>query len=280
MQHEDPARRALNDAEDVGSDEVVGPYARREIESVLSAFRQWLFDAEAWRNLEAPSDEHPSGIEPVDLHTVFREWIALKQELKLEARGSKAARECLDGAVEAFHGGVERVADEAKGLLDALVRERDRLRDEARDLRESEAQSWAEVLLDVREVLERAADACRRASRRRGWRRWLPKDPTLESLHEGYGLALKQLDAALESRGIRNITCENQPVDPHRMRVVDVVRRDDVSPGHVIEVIRRGYTWGSRVIRYAEVRAVAGGSEDSPVAAPMQTEPTDTTHEE
>lgn len=214
----------------------------------------------------------------MDLHSVLREWIALKQELKLEARGSKAARQRLDDAVEAFHGGVDRVADEAKGLLGSVVHERDRLRDEMRTLLESEAQSWAQVLLDVRDMLARAVEASQRAGQRRGWRRWLFKDRALERLYEGQGLALQQLDAMLEGRGIRPIECLNQPVDPHRMRVVDVVQRDDMPPGVVVEVIRRGYMWGSRVIRYAEVQAVAARG---PEAEGLEkTEPAEPTCEE
>lgn len=216
----------------------------------------------------------------MDLQSVLREWIALKQELKLEARGSKVARQRLDDAVEAFHGGVDRVADEAKGLLGSVVHERDRLRDEMRTLRESEAQSWAEVLLDVRDMLARAVDATQRAGQRRGWRRWLFKARALERLYEGHGLALKQLDATLEGRGIRPIVCLNQPVDPHSMRVIDVVRRDDMPPGVVVEVFRRGYMWGSRVIRYAEVQAVAGYGPEAIDEAPGATEPADRTCEE
>jgi len=280
MQDDYQASGALDAAEVPGADELTSPDARREIEAVLSTFRQWLLEAEAWRNLAPAPGEAPSDAQSVDLHTVVREWIALRQELKLEARGSKAARERLDGAVEEFRGGVDQVAEEAKALLSTVVRERDRLRDEARTLRESEAQSWAEALLDLHDVLSRAAEASERARRRRGWRRWFRRDETLDSLHEGYALALRKLDAALESRGIRVIDCPGRPVDPYRMRVVDVVRRADVPPGHVVEVIRDGYEWGSRVIRYAEVRAAAGGPQSPEEKAPDQTGPTDETCEE
>jgi len=232
---------------------------------VLSAFRQWLIEAEAWRRAVATSQESPPSAGHVDMHSMVREWIGLKQELKLEARGSKAARVRLDEAVHAFHGGVDRVADESKGVLESVVRDRDRLRDEAHQRQESEARSWAEVFIDIRDVLARAADASRRATRRLGWRRWLLKGTSIESAQEGYELALKQIDAALASRGIQDIACQGGPVDPHRMRVVELVQREDVPPGHVVDVVRRGYIWKSRVLRYAEVRATAAESRETNV---------------
>ena len=67
---------------------------------------------------------------------------------------------------------------------------------------------------------------------------------------------MRRFDAAMEGHGIRPIECEGQRVDPQRMRVVDVVQRDDLPEGSVVEVVRRGYVSGSRVIRFAEVRAV------------------------
>lgn len=263
MQESHGAHRTVDAVETAAPEPLIAPDARREIEAALTTFRQWLLDAEVWRDRSATSGEDLPDRESVDLHSVLREWIALKQELKLEARGSKAARKRLDDAVEAFHGGVDHVAGETKGLLDAVMRERDRLRDEARTLRESEAQSWVAVLLDVRDLIARVAESSQRTCKRRRWRRWFRKAQSADGLHEGYVLALRQVDAALEARGIRPITCERRPVDPHSMRVVDVVQREDVPPGHVVEVIRPGYVWGSRTIRYAEVRAAAATERES-----------------
>ncbi len=262
MQDEYPASGALDAVETPGADDV-DPDARREIESVLSAFRQWLLEAEAWRSLPRDGAAEARGDDAVDLHTVMREWIALKQEIKLEARGGKASRERLDGAAAEFRAGVDQVAEEAKGLLEGVVRDRDRLRDDVRTQREAEAQSWAEALLDVRDVLVRATEASRQSRRRGGWRRWFVKDDAqgaLDALHEGNTLALRRLDAALEARGIRAIDCLGKAVDPYRVKVVDVVQRGDVAAGTVIEIIRPGYTWAEHVLRYAEVRAASGGS--------------------
>ncbi|MBI4578764.1 MAG: nucleotide exchange factor GrpE [Planctomycetes bacterium] len=234
----------------------VPPEAREEIEAILSAFRQWLLDAEEWRSMLLASDQAPEpGEAAVDLHTLVGEWVALKQEFRLASRGNKTSREQLDQAVEAFHTGLDHMGEEARKLLESLVRERDRLRDELQARLESQEAEWVERLLDTRELIARGVQASQQAHRRLGWRRWLLPRAILGGLLEGHDLALRRIDATLESHGIRPIECDGQPVDPERMRVVDVVRRDDRPPGQVAEVLRRGYMRENRVIRYAEVLA-------------------------
>lgn len=220
-------------------------------------FRQWLLESERWRDVA--SEAAPDTGAQVDLHTLLGEWIALKTELNLAARGSKASRERLDQVVDEFRQGVDRVGQEAKQLLDPLVRERDRLRDGVAAKLDATEQQWIAALLDVREALARGSAASRQVHRRLGWRGWfLPRD-LFGGLLEGYDSSLRRIDAALESCGIQPIECDGRPVDPERMRVVDVVRRDDLPAGQVIEVVRRGYVRGDRVIRHAEVRAVFVG---------------------
>jgi molecular chaperone GrpE (heat shock protein) len=236
---------------------VIPAQAREEIESALSAFRQWLLDAEQWRDQVARQPLSADlGAAGVDFHTVVKEWIALKEEVRLESRGGKANRERLDRAADAFQEGIGQVHDQVRKVLDPLVSERDRMRDEFQAESESQQRHWVELLLDVRDALARGAESSRQAVRRRSWRRWFLRRDLLDDLLEGYDLALRRIDAALQSRGIVPIQCEGLRVDPQRMRVVDVVQRDDLTEGAVVEVVRPGYVDGSRVIRFAEVRAV------------------------
>ncbi len=124
-------------------------------------------------------------------------------------------------------------------------------------------QQWIAVLLDVREALARGVQASRQAHQRLGWRgRFLPRD-LFGGVLEGYGGSLRRVDAALEANGVQPIECDGRPVDPARMHVVDVVHRNGVAGGEVVEVVRRGYVRGDRVIRHAEVRAVAVESNGS-----------------
>ncbi len=223
----------------------------------MSALRQWLLDAEQWRNESAGQSGIPEPEAPgMDFHTMVREWISLKQEVRLESRGGKATRERLDQAVGAFHEGLGQVHHQLQKTLDPLISDRDRMRSESQAQLESQQRHWVDLLLDVRDALERGVESSRQVYRRMGWRRWFLRRDLLDGLGEGYELGLRRIDAALEGQGISPIQCEGQQVDPQRMRVVDVVRRDDLPEGSVVEVVRRGYVSGARVIRFAEVRAV------------------------
>jgi molecular chaperone GrpE len=242
---------------------VIAPEAREEIEAALSALRQWLLEAERWRDLvEAPKAQGPQA-SPVDLHTLLEEWIALRQEVRLESRSGKANRQELERAVDEFHQGIDQVQSGVRKVLDPLVRERDRLRDDVAARLDAEQRSWAELLLDIREALARGEEASQQARGRLGFlRRWLLPRGLFAGLLDGYAMALRRIDAMLASRDIRRIECLGQRVDPERMRVVDLVQREDLPEGHVSEVVREGYTCGSRVIRFAEVRAVTRQSRD------------------
>lgn len=226
----------------------------------MSAFRQWLLESEQWRDALAELPEPPEPGAEVDLHTLLAEWIALRQEVRLDSRGGKALREELDLAVGGFREGVEQVHQGVERLLEPLVRERDRLRDELNSRLEAQQTAWVELLLDVRDGLERGAAAAQAARRSLGWRGWLLPRPVLDGVLDGYSLALRRIDASLESRGVRPIECAGRPVDPERMRVIEVLQRDDLAEGQVVDVVRRGFVCGTRVVRYAEVRAVGGRS--------------------
>jgi molecular chaperone GrpE len=226
---------------------------------VLSTLRQWLLDSEQWRYaLAAPPEAGEAGAE-VDMHMLLEEMIALKQEVRLEARGGKTARQELDRAIDGFQEGLGEVQQLVQRQMDPLLRDRDRLREDLSGQIESQRRSWVELTLDVREALLRGRDASQQAGRRLGWRRCFLPRGILDGLLEGYGLALQRIDSVLEARGVREIACVGRRVDPERMRVVDVVADRETPEGHVIEVLRSGYTCGDRVIRYAEVRA-SGGS--------------------
>ena len=72
---------------------------------------------------------------------------------------------------------------------------------------------------------------------------------------DGYALIQSRLRRTLDAEQIAAIASVGRPVDPERMNVVAVVETTDVPPGHVVDEVRRGYTWRGRVLRYAEVRA-------------------------
>jgi molecular chaperone GrpE len=67
----------------------------------------------------------------------------------------------------------------------------------------------------------------------------------------GFDLALKELDAVLDERGVTRIETLGKPFNPHEMECVEVAEGDD---GIVIEETLPGYRLKDRVLRVAQVK--------------------------
>jgi molecular chaperone GrpE len=257
-----------------------------DTEDLLSRFREWLAEASA----EAPVDA-PAGIEApeseVGLYRLVEEFTALRQELKLQTKSTRGLHEqtetllpALRQAIEQFRaaaiapasaGGASRAADSAwkagKPLAEALAD-----LDEALKRGRGEIEKARPRLVDEPDrALAEALDAhlARQSRLRRWWFRGYhaqvravvaaqaaeKRQRFFEALLEGYDLIRYRLRRALEAAEIKRIECLGRPVDPERMIVLEVVEDPTRPPGEVIEEVRSGYTWGERLLRYAEVRA-------------------------
>jgi len=132
----------------------------------------------------------------------------------------------------------------------------------ARKLIEARREARLELVSEILEVRDRFLRGLEEAERRlraqRGIRAWLGGGSVLEALVEGNRLALERLDDLLRRLDIHEINCLSESFDPTRMRAVEAVRTAFAPPGTVLEVFRPGYMGNGRVLRYAEVKVVAG----------------------
>ena len=94
-------------------------------------------------------------------------------------------------------------------------------------------------LLEVLDNFERALDATKDA------------DP---NLHEGMELIFKQLMAALEKAGVAEIKALGEEFDPNFHNAVMMEETDEYESNKVSEVMQKGYTLNSRVIRPSMVK--------------------------
>jgi len=271
--------------------------------SLLERFDAWLRDvladeappeglpAEMLREFDAlpaaaPQDDAP---ERGDRLALWSALTALTQEVKLQGRAFNRLQDTLKPLAEmrpalsdnlAAHEEALRLAGEI--ARQALAARAERGAELERQAEQRATRALLDVLLDARDRLARglglAHSHAAELARLRGWRAALGLgraatrrflDVTL-ALEEGYRLALRRIDEALEQLGVHPIECAGKLFDPHFMTATDVADEPDVPDGVVLEVHRTGYAWKGEALRHAEVkvaradRSVKQGTDDEP----------------
>ncbi len=216
------------------------PEERAEIEAILNALRQWLWESGALRSPALRPGGELDGVFPEgDLHSLAREIVALRADVRLGAKGAKAVRERLEETAESVQRGLERLQGEIQGMREGAAEE---------------------ALIEALDALRQGQKATEEVRRRLGWRgRLLPRG-LFAGLLEGYSIAVRKLERTLESLGVREMHCAGESFDPLRMKVVETEVRGELPEGQVIEVVRPGYRKGERVLRFAEVKTAVRGS--------------------
>jgi molecular chaperone GrpE len=245
------------------------------IEAVLADFRSWLEQA------AVPAAEAPPpgpGAEPVDLHTLLAQFVALRHEVNLQTRAVRAQQEqnaeTLSRLAEAVRAldGTRAVAagadDQVRPLLKTLVELYDALA-----LARRELQRVREAVLPALADLSRPPAATPRPSFLarlfgRGEAQTPGAPPAaeaagragafLDSVITGYTMSLQRLDRALQQHGLEAIPCVGRPFDPERMEVLEAAADSGRPANEVLDEVRRGYLWNGRVFRYAQVRVAKG----------------------
>jgi molecular chaperone GrpE len=92
------------------------------------------------------------------------------------------------------------------------------------------------------------------------------QDPTVETLHSGVELTLKQLNAALEKSKVAEINPLGEKFDPHKHQAIAMIDAD--APANtVVSVLQKGYLLHERVLRPAMVTVAKPKAESAPPTA-------------
>ena len=204
-------------------------------QDALEDFRQWL---DAFGE-EPPEDGEPEPAE-CDLHDLFAEFAALRQEVRLQNREqSRAGRELAKAAA---------VYETAAAL--AQHREEDLAALETRVSRAAE-DCCLRAVLEVRDALVRGREAAVRLRDRPG----LFRRPSrgVAGVVEGYELALRRFDRMLSGFGVRPVQTVGHPFDSRTMHAVEARRVEGVEDGTVVEELRGGFVRDGEVLRLADV---------------------------
>ena len=90
------------------------------------------------------------------------------------------------------------------------------------------------------------------------------QDSALKSFLEGVTLTERELLNVLERYGIRKMSPNNEPFNPHMHQAVMEMQRTDVPAGTVVQVFQAGYMIEDRVLRPAMVAVAKGGPKPAP----------------
>jgi molecular chaperone GrpE len=249
---------------------------------VLADFRSWLQQAAAEPGAPAVTPDRQAA-EPIDLHTLLGQFVALKHEVNLQTKAVRAQQEQnaealrqLGQAVDMLQQAEARAAaadqfgeDElVRPLLKTLVDVADalgRARREVQRVREKMAAVLDQLAAEPapEQLVAPPAGWWSRLFRRDVAPRPEPGRQTqelaqqvrqfLESIVTGYTMSLQRVERALQQHGLEAIPAAGQPFDPERMEVVAAVADSNRPAGEVVEEVRRGYLWRGRVFRYAQV---------------------------
>jgi molecular chaperone GrpE len=236
-----------------------GPLTPAAIDAVLADFRAWLEALAA--NPPPPTDPEPPA---VDLATLVGAFTALRHEVNLQTKATRAQAELVERAmasVAAPRAAPPTGEDVLRPLLDTLVELHDALllaereltaaRDALpdREVKPPRVPTWTERLFSFAWQRKRRrnkpglAPTAAEASRQR-----------LTAAVTGLQMTLRRVERALAKHDLEPIAAAGQPFDPEAMEVLEAVPADGRSAGEVVEEVRRGYRWRGHVFRYAQVR--------------------------
>ena len=202
---------------------------------VLEDFQRWL---ETQPETPAPSTRPAS--EECDLHTLFSELAALRQEIRLQSREqARLARE-LAQAGERY--------DTAVGV--SGQREEELSAFEERIRREAERPCLLSFL-EVRDALVRGRGAALKLAVPGGHRQ--PVWPGVEGIVEGYEMIIERCDRALASSGVEVLHSVGKPFDGRWMHALQTRKVEGTADQQVVEELRCGFAWHGEVLRAAEV---------------------------
>lgn len=205
-------------------------------EKVFSDFSAWLA-ALPEDNSSADTSET---LASCDLFTLLSEFTALKQEIRMQNREQGKTLSALSSFTEIYQETAElfRNRTQAISLLEENIR------------RSSEKRALM-PFMDVRDALVRGRHASISIASVKSFFRPAPKG--IESITEGYEIALRRLDSALASTDIMAVETVGKVFDPKTMKAVDKRSGTGIKKGIVVEELLTGFVRKDEVLRTAEV---------------------------
>jgi molecular chaperone GrpE len=86
-------------------------------------------------------------------------------------------------------------------------------------------------------------------------------NPAVQKMHEGLDLTLKLLDGIFQKFGLALVDPQGQKFDPERHQAISMVDSVGVPPGHIVNVVQKGFLLNDRLLRPAMVVVARAAAE-------------------
>ena len=220
----------------------------------LGDFREWLESLPDAAEMEAAWEDPEGGLtEGCDLHGLFSELAALRQEVRAQNREqSKAVRE-LSRASELSGSLAAEVRQRQEEAAQAANERREGFATLERRVRLAAEADCIRSFLEARDALSRGAEAAGQVTAGR-LLRFLPNmRKGLAGVAEGYDLALQRFDRVLTRLGVVQVLTVGYPFNPRTMLASRTVASEGTADSEVVEEYVSGFMRGDEVLRLAEV---------------------------
>jgi molecular chaperone GrpE len=210
---------------------------------VLADFRRWLEELPGEPGASATAVLSPSKTpvadapgSPVDLATLVGAFTALRHEVNLQTKATRAQSEQFAAALEAVNQPAN-VDDASRPLVKAVTEVFDtltRTTAEIDRLQQSEQEPpsfWQKLLGRKSAVADR-----------------------LNSALTGLRMSERRVERLMLEAGLEPVEAVGKQFDPETMEAVEAIPGGEYPPGTVVDELRRGYLWNGRVFRFAQVR--------------------------
>lgn len=223
------------------------PLTPDRIDTILADFRRWL-------EALSPPAEAPSPAERVDLFTLVGQFTALRHEVNMQTKATRAATEQAAEAIKQL--APASTDDTTRPMAKALIDIADVLQLAMKQV--EKAQAAAEESLSTQYSVPRPSGFFAKLFGRTEPPA-KPNDaieklpPLLAGVADGYSLSLRRIERLLPEYGLEPFECVGESFDPELMEVLEAVDSDEES-GTVVEEVRPGYLWNGKLFRFALVK--------------------------
>ena len=207
-------------------------------EAALDEFKTWLAELP-----ETESQVKNVTPDTCDLYTMLSEFIALRQEIKMQNREQHRTVAALNS--------VKSVTDQYDQIFKIFKERTHQLSQLEENIRLNSEKKAVTHFFDLRDSLVRGHKASVEIANKRGFFTRPPKG--IEKISEGYEMAISRFDKAISMMDVEPVETYQAQFNPNTMKAIETRTVNIGEDGVVLETVSGGFVRGKEVMRHAQV---------------------------